>query len=35
MPIDQGFPAQSVTYHNGYFYVGGSAGQVFRYPETG
>ena len=35
MPIDQGFPAQSVTYHNGYFYVGGSAGQVFRYPEAG
>lgn len=34
MPIDQGFPALSVTYHDGYFYVGGFGGQVFRYSST-
>lgn len=32
MPLDQGFRAQSVTYHNGYFYVGGTLGRTWRFP---
>lgn len=32
IPLDERLRAQSVTYHNGYFYVGGTLGRIWRFP---